>query len=819
MKKIVLFFLTVAIIVSIATISSLYLTTNAVEIIDSGTCGTNLSWDLDSNGNLTIFGTGAMDDFSSVELVPWNIYRSSIKNITIGNLVATIGKNAFCECVDLTSIIIPESVTNIGSRAFADCISLSSIDIPNSVTSIGIYAFDGCTSLESMTLPFVGGSATENTYLDYIFGATGASDIDCEVPESLKTVILSDTCTSIDSFAFRRCTGLTSVIIGESVTSIGYEAFCGCSGLTTITIPDSVTRIGSHAFTGCDSLEIMTLPFVGSSNSIAETSHLSYLFGDGSYSTGPERVPTSLKTIVLSDACTHICQTAFYGCTGLTSIIISNSVTTIEPQAFYGCTGLTSITIPDSVTNIKAEAFIGCTGLTSITVPDSVTSIGSNAFSNCTGLTSITIPNSINRILPSTFQGCTNLTSITIPNSVTNIGKNAFSKCTSLTSITVPDSVTYIEIGAFSGCSALESMTLPFVGDSAADPAHLGWIFGTTNYTDHGSYVPKSLKTIILSDACTSIDGYAFYNCSSLTSVIVGNSVTRIGSFAFYGCTSLESMTLPFIGGTATSNTFLGYVFGGVSASNDNGSHVPTSLKTIILSDACTSISGSAFSNCIGLTSITIPNTVTSIGISAFEGCTSLTSVRFYSRNQMSKFDSTISNSYRINENINFLCLCKDDQHTYSQESDVICDKCMFSRAPLAPTVAKVTSDSITLMAVDGYEYKIGDGAWTSDPIFTGLDPATEYTFYQRVAETNTNYVSESSTPFTVETKAYTSGNIDGVEGVTDADAEYLLMYTFFPEDYPVNQSCDFNGDGFVNDADAEHLLMYTFFPEDYPLH
>ena len=68
------------------------------------------------------------------------------------------------------------------------------------------------------------------------------------------------------------------------------------------------------------------------------------------------------------------------------------------------------------------------------------------------------------------------------------------------------------------------------------------------------------------------------------------------------------------------------------------------------------------------------------------------------------------------------------------------------------------------------------------------------------------------------ERPPYTLGDVDGSDEVTDADAEYLLMYTFFPEDYPVNQTCDFNGDGFVNDADAEHLLMYTFFPDDYPL-
>ena len=40
-----------------------------------------------------------------------------------------------------------------------------------------------------------------------------------------------------------------------------------------------------------------------------------------------------------------------------------------------------------------------------------------------------------------------------------------------------------------------------------------------------------------------------------------------------------------------------------------------------------TRIEGSAFSDCTGLTSITIPNSVTSIGDEAFSDCTGLTSI------------------------------------------------------------------------------------------------------------------------------------------------------------------------------------------------
>ena len=115
--------------------------------------------------------------------------------------------------------------------------------------------------------------------------------------------------TSIGSYAFYNCTGLTSVTIPDSVTNIGWNAFFGCSGLTSVIIPNSVTSIGDCAFCGCKSL---------------------------------------------------------------TSVTIGNSVTSIGCFAFEKCIRLTSVTIPDSVTNIGNCALSGCNHLTSVTIGDKI---------------------------------------------------------------------------------------------------------------------------------------------------------------------------------------------------------------------------------------------------------------------------------------------------------------------------------------------------------------------------------------------------------------------------------------------------------------
>ena len=211
-----------------------------------------------------------------------------LKSVTIPNSVTCIGQKAFMYCSSLTSITIPNSVTSIEYKAFNECIGLSSVTIPNSVTSIGNSAFEGCSGLTSITIP--------------------------------------NSVTCIADYAFLGCIGLTSVTIPNSVTSIGSHAFYECSGLTSVTIPNSVTSIGDDAFNGCIGLTSVTIP-----NSV-----------------------------------TSIGSHAFHECSGLTSVTIPNSVTCIADYAFLGCIGLTSVTIPNSVTSIGGWAFELCDNIENV---------------------------------------------------------------------------------------------------------------------------------------------------------------------------------------------------------------------------------------------------------------------------------------------------------------------------------------------------------------------------------------------------------------------------------------------------------------------
>ena len=319
-KRIFSFVLAVLMIASLLPATAL-----AVDIVDSGTCGakgSNLTWTLDSEGVLTISGSGDMHGYGSSD-APWYGSRSRVKSAVIAEGVTSIGESAFENCRSLTSVTIPNSVTSIGWSAFFYCKSLTSVTIPDSVTSVGAYAFLGCTSLTSVTIP--------------------------------------NSVTSIGGCAFDECWSLTSVTIPDSVTSIGDSAFASCTSLTSVTIPDSVTSIGGGAFAWCTSL---TGIWVTEGNSHYSSDASGVLFSKDK--TTLVQYPGAFAAYAIPDSVTSIGGIAFGNCKSLTSVTIPDSVTSIGGGAFQGCISLTSVTIPDSVTSIGDGAFASCTSLTDV---------------------------------------------------------------------------------------------------------------------------------------------------------------------------------------------------------------------------------------------------------------------------------------------------------------------------------------------------------------------------------------------------------------------------------------------------------------------
>ena len=231
MRKRLLSFVLAALMIA----SLLPATALAADIVASGTCGaegdgSNLTWTLDSEGVLTISGSGDMHDY--VYSSPWHENGNQIRSVLMENGVTGIGNFAFFECISLTSMTIPDSVTCIGNCAFKDCSSLASVTIPDSVASIGVYAFCGCTSLKSVTIP-----DSVTSIGDYAFGfCTSLTGIWVDGGSSHYFSDASGVLFNKDKTVLAQCPGAFSgsYAIPDGVMSIGYDAFLNCKSLTNV---------------------------------------------------------------------------------------------------------------------------------------------------------------------------------------------------------------------------------------------------------------------------------------------------------------------------------------------------------------------------------------------------------------------------------------------------------------------------------------------------------------------------------------------------------------------------------------------------------
>ena len=107
--------------------------------------------------------------------------------------------------------------------------------------------------------------------------------------------------------------------------------------------------------------------------------------------------------------------------------------------------------------------------------------------------------------------------------------------------------------------------------------------------------------------ASTTVNTHTYIDGKTEHTIAI-SGLTSISDSAFINCISLESV---IIGNSVTSI-------------GDSAFASCSSLANVTISNNVMSIGSGAFGNCSSLTSLTIPNSVTSIGSFAFSGCSSL---------------------------------------------------------------------------------------------------------------------------------------------------------------------------------------------------
>lgn len=254
---------------------------------------------------------------------------------------------------------------------------------------------------------------------------------------------------------------------------------------------------------------------------------------------------------------------------------------------------------------------------------------------------------------------------------VVQIGDGAFADNKGLTVLVLPESLLRVGKGILRGCTALKALHTPLMGESTAKSQYLGYLFGSTRFEDNPRDVPASLETLRLGGSWEKLPAYALYDCNDLTflslptslrtlerfsisrcssltaiaglgsvrvigehalsycesleSLCIDQHASEIGASALEGCDALRTLTLPFVGGKADENTYLGYIFGATYPDFSKG-YYPSGLARVEVLGGKT-LGTNAFYECTMLKEVSLPETLETVGVRAFYGCTSLWSV------------------------------------------------------------------------------------------------------------------------------------------------------------------------------------------------
>ena len=222
----------------------------------------------------------------------------------------------------------------------------------------------------------------------------------------VREVIIPDTVTAIDDFAFINCENLNKVTIPEGVLMIGDYAFLNCATLYEVHIPRSVKLIGQYAIASFYMVDPSSGDYV---IAVDKENFVIYGYKDSAAEKYAEENGINFKyeavecgdyeyTLLEDDTAAIV---KYYG--NNVDLYIPEKldgyvVSVIGKEAFSNCTGIKTVHIPSGVKTIEQKAFYSCTSLREVYFSEGLELIGPMAFGNCDSLKELRVPRSLKHL-------------------------------------------------------------------------------------------------------------------------------------------------------------------------------------------------------------------------------------------------------------------------------------------------------------------------------------------------------------------------------------------------------------------------------------
>jgi Leucine-rich repeat (LRR) protein len=500
-----------------------------------------------ASGSLTTLtlpeGLTGLDSFEDFEkLAAIDLEKTGVKKIPA---------HAFDGCVSLTSVKLNPQTTEFGEYAFAYT-AISSISVPTTVGTIGRYAFTNCTNLTSLDLENTGVTAIPEGLLKmdsklYKDGkVVKEAGID-QYQTALTDVKFKSTTSSIGDYAFMNCSKLSTADLALSgLKSIGTYAFFG-TALPTVDLSGvhaDFNTISVSAFADMPKLTAITLPASIKSINGGAFAYSAIVAKKGQTEPSLTLAPAKTTFEIGSDKLESIEANAFSG-TNISALnleVTSDKFKTIPVNAFAYNNNLATVTLPKQVSEIAEGAFLFAFALSDINLYQTNITTLNNLFTNYNG-SSIKDEISLDNLGGLTLVKDENI----------KIGEDALKpivtiadyalQLTAIEGIVIPEELKSMGKGAFRGCTKLATFDwrnvvpgitgLPqdlFLGDVALKDVYFLTTSTAASVKDAEVFFlcKKDQLTVYLTNDSYNLsvaDGYGNDNREYSTLAIFGNKV------------------------------------------------------------------------------------------------------------------------------------------------------------------------------------------------------------------------------------------------------------------------------------------------------